>query len=134
MRRLIATALLLAATGAIYAQGPVTPITPEQEQVLTPSTVTPEIWLYSQEMRRHDDPQQAVRRKAEFKAEQRLHRMATMKWYGMSNSRPQASAVPIMSVYSPTWVGNGQDRFDWVAFGFPTTTLRVVEREYVYPR
>ena len=32
--------------------------------ILTAPTTTPELWVYSQEMRRHDDPAQAVRRKA----------------------------------------------------------------------
>lgn len=133
MRRLFATALLLAAAGSLSAQQPESLVDVNQNQVLTPTTVTPEIWLYSQEQRRHDDPQQAVRRKAEFKAEQRLHRMATMKWFGMSNQRPQASTVPMMGVYSPSWTGNGQDRYDWAAIGYPATTLRV-EHEYIVPR
>jgi hypothetical protein len=30
-----------------------------------------------------------------------------------------------MGVFSPAWVGNGYDRYDWVGAGWPTTTLRV---------
>jgi hypothetical protein len=92
---------------------------------LTLPAVTPELWLYSQELRRHDDPAQAVRRKAEERAQQRTQRLAAMKWYGLSNSRPQASTTPFMSVYSPAWVGNGYNRYDWGRSWVPTFTLQV---------
>jgi hypothetical protein len=81
---------------------------------LATPTVTPELWLYSQELRRHDDPAQAVRRRAELRADQRSARLAAMKWFGLSNARPQASPIPTMGIYSPTWVGNGPNRYDWV--------------------
>jgi len=65
------------------------------------STMTPEMWFYLQELRRHDDPQLAVRRKAEFRAEQRRQRLAVRKWYGYSQSRPQVSASPWTSSPRP---------------------------------
>src|SRR5689334_10910038 len=58
--------------------------------VLSVPPVTPDLWVYSQEQRRHDDPAQAVRRKAEMKADQRAARVASVKWFGLSNSRPHA--------------------------------------------
>ena len=64
---------------------------------------TPEMWFYEQERNRWEDPQEAVRRNAEYRAAQRAYRMASMQWYGMSNSRPQASVSPHTSSYSPTW-------------------------------
>jgi hypothetical protein len=94
-------------------------------QQLTPAVITPDMWYYSQEQRRHDDPQQAVRRKAEQVSEQRAARIAAMKWYGMSNARPAAAATPWMGVYSPAWVGNGYDRYDWVGLGSPHTARYV---------
>jgi hypothetical protein len=101
------------------------PVASQQEPlVVTPSTVTPEMWLYSQEMRRYDDPAQAVRRKAELRAAQRMQRVAAMKYFGMSNARPQAECIPMMGHYSPAWVGNGQDRYDWAGVAAPTV-LRV---------
>jgi hypothetical protein len=86
-------------------------------------TVTPEVWLYSQEIRRHDDPAQAVRRKAEAKSDQRMQRIAAMKWYGFSNARPQAAVTPFTSTYSPAWIGNGYNRYDWMGATYPTTAL-----------
>ena len=88
----------------------------------TPATlsappVTPELWVYSQEQRRHDDPAQAVRRKAEYQAEQRMARLASLKWYGYSNSRPEAGMTPIMGTYSAGWAGNGWNRYEWFGGG-----------------
>jgi len=91
---------------------------------LTTPNVTPEMWVYSQELRRHDDPAQAVRRKAEINADQRLSRLAALRWYGMSNSRPDACPIPLMSGYSPSWVGNSFNRYDWSAIGPVPVLLR----------
>jgi hypothetical protein len=102
---------------------------PARDQYTLPSpsvsSFTPEMWLYTQEWRRHDDPALAVRRAAEFRAEQRSQRLAAQKWYGFSNARPQASVTPFTGVYSPSWVGNGYDRYDWVGPSRPTTVIHV---------
>jgi hypothetical protein len=91
---------------------------------LSAPPVTPELWIYSQEQQRHDDPAQAIRRKAELKADQRMARLASIKWYGYSNSRPDASLTPFMGVYSPTWIGNGWNRYDWAAASASSTVVR----------
>lgn len=88
-------------------------------------SVTPELWIYSQEMRRHDDPAQAVRRKAEIRAAQRMQRIAAMKWFGLSNSRPVASVTPMMDSYSPAWSGNGSEAYEWVGIEWPATAVRI---------
>lgn len=85
----------------------------DKQPKMVPNQVTPEMWVYSQELQRYDDPRQAVRRKAELRAAQRMSRIAAMKWYGFSNSRPQANPIPFMGSYSPAWVGNSPDRYDW---------------------
>ena len=92
---------------------------------VTAPPATPELWVYSQEWRRHDDPAQAVRRKAEMKADQRLGRLGAMKWFGFSNARPQASTTPFMGIYSPAWIGNGWDRYDWAGVGSNNSVVRV---------
>ena len=92
---------------------------------LNPSQVTPELYLYMQDLRRHDDPQQAVRRKAEARTAAREARIEAMKWYGMSNARPQANPVPFMGSYSPTWVGSRNERYDWYGLSWPSVSLRV---------
>jgi len=100
------------------------PATPDATVTIPSSAVsapqiTPEMWMYLQEQRRHDDPALSVRRKAEFKADQRMARMTTAKWYGYSNSRPEASSIPFMGDYSPGWTGNGLSRYQWTAAGAP---------------
>jgi hypothetical protein len=102
------------------------------DRQITPANITPEMWHYTQEQRRHDDPQQAVRRKAELATQLRTERLAAMKWYGMSNARPIASGTPWMSgMYSPAWVGNGQDRYDWVGLGWPRTAGGYVSPAFI---
>lgn len=69
--------------------------------------MTPEIWLYQQELRRYEDPRLAVRRKAEFRAWQRQRRIAALDWYGYSNARPMANPTPFAGgVYAPSWISN----------------------------
>ncbi|HEY2413741.1 MAG TPA: hypothetical protein VGI40_15935 [Pirellulaceae bacterium] len=80
----------------------------------TSQPMTSEMWMYLHEEQRHDDPAQAVRRKAEYKADQRLSRINSAKWYGFSNSRPEASSIPFMGEYSPGWIGNGYSRYQWI--------------------
>ncbi len=67
---------------------------------------TPEMWFYDQAMRQYKDPKMAVRAKAEYRAAQRQRRLESMKWFGMSNSRPTANSDPIHGDYSPSWVAN----------------------------
>jgi hypothetical protein len=108
---------------------PARPASPSADQFSVPNlslpSVTPEMWVYSQEMRRHDDPAQAVRRKAEIRAAQRMQRIAAMKWFGLSNSRPVASVTPMMGSYSPAWIGNGYEANEWVGVEWPATAVRI---------
>ncbi|MFO0886461.1 MAG: hypothetical protein U0894_20160 [Pirellulales bacterium] len=124
---IIAAAVVALSSQSLFAQSPpmLTPAAPEDgiasrvsdEPVLSEGMISshPEIYLYMQAMKRHDDPQQAIRRKAELKASQRMGRIASSKWYGISNSRPMASTVPTMGLYSPYWAGNGASPFEWSA-------------------
>jgi hypothetical protein len=90
---------------------------------LSVPAVTPELWVYSQEQRRHDDPAQAVRRKAEFQAAQRMSRLASLKWYGYSNSRPEVNFISNPGTYSTGWFANGWNRYQWGAFGGPSFSV-----------
>jgi hypothetical protein len=87
----------------------------EPPTIPTPSltTATPEMWFYEQERARHENPKVALRRKAELRSMQRQQRIAAMKWYGMSNSRPTVNPTPLFGAYSPTWVSYGADPFHW---------------------
>ena len=89
--------------------------------VLTP---TPDMWFYEQERSRYEDTRQAIRRRAEARAQQRQDRMAAMEWYGMSNSRPIASPLPWYSGYSATWGSNSFDPLRWRPLAAPLVVVR----------
>jgi hypothetical protein len=81
---------------------------------------TPEMWFYEQAMRQHMDPKMAVRAQAEVRAEQRQRRLESMRWFGFSNTRPQASSDPFHGDYSPKWVANpGYYPARWNGVGQP---------------
>ena len=92
---------------------------------------TEDMWFYLQELRRYDDPQMAIRRKAELKGRQRRQRLAAMKWFGYSPSRPMANPIPSMGYASPMWAGNGSDPYLWIGNAYVTTALRVETAEKV---
>jgi len=104
---------------------PSRPAVPEQSPAGEQIAQTEDMWFYLQELRRYDNPQVAIRRKAEKKGEQRRQRLAAMKWFGYSQSRPTASSTPWTGVYSPNWVGNGADPYHWVGNAYLTTAIRV---------
>jgi len=76
--------------------------------VVSPGEVqaTPEMWFYEQAMQEYLYPALAVRREAEFRAQERHRRIESMRWYGMSNARPRAAVDPIDGDYSPHWTSN----------------------------
>lgn len=98
---------------------------------ISQSQMTPEMYLYLHELKRYDDPKQAVRRKAELKTAQRNQRLAAQKWFGVSNARPMASAQPFMDLYSPRWIGNGYNAFDWAGTSGYGGAIIVVEQDTV---
>jgi hypothetical protein len=68
--------------------------------------VTPEMWFYDQQMRQYQDPKMILRQKAEARAEQRTRRIESMRWFGLSNSRPTVNADPFNGDYGPRWTSN----------------------------
>jgi len=86
---------------------------------------TPEMWFYEEYRRDYHDPHMMVRRNAEFRAQQRRHRLAALKWFGFSNSRPRASSDPLHNDYSPYWAGNNAHYpYRWQGTGSPWLTMR----------
>jgi len=59
------------------------------------------------------DAKAIAQQKAMVRADQRMSRMASMQWYGMSNSRPQASGTPFSTRYSPLWGMPGGRPYAW---------------------
>ncbi len=85
---------------------------------------TPEMWFYEQYRADHLDPKLAVRRNAEFRANQRRRRIESMKWFGFSNARPTVGVDPYHGDWSPRWVsGNGRHPYRWAGVGRPTVIV-----------
>jgi hypothetical protein len=68
---------------------------------------------YYQTQTYRPNPRAIVHEKAQTRAYQRQARMASMQWYGMSNSRPQAASTPFTSRYSPVWEMAGGKPYSW---------------------
>jgi hypothetical protein len=68
-----------------------------------------------------------AQRKAQARGEQRMARLEALRWYGFSNSRPTASAMPWTTMYSPAWQQPGGRPFAWYTTSRPVTI-------YVQPR
>jgi hypothetical protein len=66
---------------------------------------TPEMWFYERTLKESKDPKNIVRAKAMFDSQQRANRLAAMRWFGLSNSRPRVSPDPV-NVYPPAWSSN----------------------------
>jgi hypothetical protein len=92
------------------------------ESGISPGEVraTPEMWFYEQYQREYQNPKMAVRRHAEYRAAQRQHRLAALKWFGFSNQRPQASPEPYHGDWSPAWCSNNVVYpYRWNGAGWP---------------
>jgi hypothetical protein len=124
MKRLLTAALAVAVlSGSALAQKPTASKIETKVERTEPSreppsslgevSATPEMWLYEQQLHRHDNPKYAVREKAEFRARQREHRIAAMSWFGMSNLRPMANPDVMHGGYSPQWTGNHPNPMRW---------------------
>lgn len=77
-------------------------------------------WYYDQPSNYQPNPRQIVQQKAMARGAQRQARLASMNWYGMSNSRPAAACTPFMSLYSPTWQMPGGRPYGWFTGERPT--------------
>lgn len=67
-----------------------------------------------------DQPEKSIaRQKAERRAEQRMDRLASQRWYGFQPGRPTAAGMPFTTMYSPAWSRPGGRPFSWYS-GYPT--------------
>jgi hypothetical protein len=69
------------------------------------------------------EPRAIIHAKAQARAYERQSRLASMSWYGMSNSRPIATTTPFTSRYSPLWEMPGGRPYSWHAGSWPTYVL-----------
>jgi len=108
MKRLFfSAAIVCVLASSASAQQPfqITEVEPGQEvaeEFATP-TMTPEVWLYLQEMKKNENPKALIHRRAAHKAAQRQARLDSRKWYGQSLSRPSLNVTPFTDSYAPEW-------------------------------
>jgi hypothetical protein len=89
------------------------------------ATPTENMWFYEQYQRDYNDPNTQVHRNAESRGDQRRNRLASLKWFGFSNTRPRASSDPWHGDYSPHWTGNNSHYPNrWQGSGWPRVTVR----------
>jgi hypothetical protein len=85
---------------------------------------TPDMWFYEQSLRQYNDPKSVIRQKAEFRTAERLRRMAALRWFGFSNSRPSVGVDPIHGDYGAFWSsGNVYQPFRWSGARAPAVVV-----------
>jgi hypothetical protein len=123
--------LLVAACGWSCLADELTPrsVSPSDSSVGTLAP-TPEMWFYEQERTRHDDVKLSIRRRAEQRGQERQARLASQKWYGISNSRPTVSPTPWFNGYSDHWGSNTYDPMRWRMPAVPLIVSRPANERY----
>lgn len=70
--------------------------------------------------------------KAQARGAQRMARLDAMRWYGFSNSRPSAAAIPWTTMYSPAWQTPGGRPFAWYTSSRPIIVINTPYPTPVY--
>jgi PhoPQ-activated pathogenicity-related protein len=104
-RAILVSIALAVCSGTCLAAGNLMSATTAEEQ-------QEQSW-YREQASTNPDVTAIVQQKAAIRAEQRMSRMASMQWYGMSNSRPQGAVTPFTSRYSPVWEMPGGKPYSW---------------------
>ncbi len=132
MKRMVICACMLVAltAGMVRAERPESTHRSRSESRIAVGELqpTPEMWFYEQYQQQYDDPAAAVRSRAELRAAQRQGRLAAMRWFGQSNSRPQASSDPFHGDYSARWTSNNSHYTNrWMGRATPLIVVRTEE-------
>jgi hypothetical protein len=81
-------------------------------------------WNREQKTNTKQDARAIVQQKAQARGEQRMDRLASSSWYGISNSRPSGSATPFTSRYGSSWEMPGGRPNSWYpAYARPNYVL-----------
>jgi hypothetical protein len=70
-------------------------------------------WSREQKTNTKQDARAIVQQKAQARGEQRMDRLASSNWYGISNSRPSGSSTPFTSRYGSSWEMPGGRPYSW---------------------
>jgi len=103
---ILLAALAMTVATAAQAQEPATPA-PQ-----APAGAPGETWYYRSSPER-EQTFTVAQQKAMARGSQRMARLESMRWYGMSGSRPTATPMPWSTMYSPAWQMPGGRPFAW---------------------
>lgn len=78
-----------------------------------PAADAPDSWYEETTTMAQPTPRMIIQQKAQLRAIQRMARMESMKWYGMSPSRPLYNATPFTGIPSPRYEMPGGRPFAW---------------------
>ena len=120
VRTALAGALVAVALGTASAQEP--EVTPPER----PAAASDQSWYYRPAVE-SGATFTVAQQKAQARGAQRMARLEALRWYGFSNSRPTAAAIPWTTMYSPAWQTPGGRPFAW------HTGSRSVVVHHVYP-
>jgi len=77
-------------------------------------SLTPKDWIQFQlkqlQQPRQRNARETVTRNAQLRGAERRRRLATLKAYGYSKSRPVVAHTPFTSFYAPHWIGSWSER------------------------
>ena len=113
-----------------FADDPPRPSVSPSDSSVGTLVPTPEMWFYEQERTRHDDVKLSIRRRAETRGQERQARLASQKWYGISNSRPTVSPTGWLNGYSDHWGSNTANPIRWRMPAVPLIVTRPGNERY----
>jgi hypothetical protein len=111
----MATAAALTVTGATRGQAQEF----GEEPVAQPAPAAAESESWYRSLPPRPEKMTISKEKAIARGQQRMARLDAMRWYGFSNSRPTAAAMPYTTMYSPAWQQPGGRPFAWYANSRP---------------
>jgi hypothetical protein len=91
----------------------VSPVAAQEAAVPPEAEVEREQSWYREQQISKADTRAIIIEKAQVRAYQRQERLASMSWYGMSNSRPRGACTPFTSRYSSVWEMPGGRPYSW---------------------
>lgn len=84
------------------------------------TAMSPEARAHEMRLMQAQAQEESIHRAAVARAEQRTRRLESQRWFGISNTRPNANTDPYDGDYAPYWVSNYPFYpFRWVASGQP---------------
>jgi len=121
-RTLKFTAMLMAVSLAVV-WGDSPPASAQRDAQAVESTANEhDDWYYAPKAT--PEPERSIaHQRAELRAQQRMDRLASQRWYGFTPGRPTANGMPFTGMYSPAWTRPGGRPFAWYTGNEPTVVV-----------